>query len=197
MYLLVLQYFRIWSGAQSVSIVLILRRKDLLSRQSVMACEPRTLNDLPDEILLKILSHLGPEDLSFNVTRVCKRWNRLAKDKILWKKHSYICYHSSDISRIAQVRCTALLGFRTNYLMNFAPSGILKVLNLKEHFVNWTSFHPEVRQVSRGLHCVTPSGCVCVHAMLQPWLQVLFHLRAEILTLIYFCNVYFEFLSLV
>jgi hypothetical protein len=108
------------------------------------------MKDLPDEILLKILSHLGPEDLSLNITKVCKRWNRLAKDKILWKKLSYICYRSADINRIAQVRCTALLGFRTNYLTNFAPSGILKVQNLKEHFVNWTSLHPEVRQVSRS-----------------------------------------------
>jgi len=35
--------------------------------------------------------------------------------------------------------------------MNFAPSSVLKVKN--------TSFHPELRQVSRGLHCVTSSGC--------------------------------------
>ena len=47
----------------------------------------------------------------------------------------------------------------------------------------------ELRQVSRGLHCV--------YAMLQPSLHVLFLLWAQILTLIYPCNVYFEFLSLV
>jgi hypothetical protein len=55
--------------------------------------------------------------------------------------------------------------------MNFAPSSVLKVKNVKEHFRNWTSFHPELRQVSRGLHCVTSSACngnFCVHAMLEP-----------------------------
>jgi len=34
----------------------------------------------------------------------------------------------------------------------------------------------------------------CVHALLHPWLQVLFVLWAEIFILIYFCNVYFEVL---
>jgi hypothetical protein len=79
-----------------------------------MASEPTSLNDLPDEILLNILSYFGPEDLCFVIARVCERWNILAKDKILWKNLSYSCDHSSDRSRIAEVRCTALLGFSTN-----------------------------------------------------------------------------------
>jgi hypothetical protein len=79
-----------------------------------MASEPASLNDLSDEILLKILSLVGPQDLCLNIAKVCKRWNVLAKDKILWKKLSYSCDGSSDISLIAQVRCTIVLGFRTN-----------------------------------------------------------------------------------
>ena len=78
-----------------------------------MASEPMSLNDLPDEILLKILSHFGPEELCLIFAKVCERWSALAKDVIIWKKLSYICDRSSDISRIAEVRCTALLGFRT------------------------------------------------------------------------------------
>jgi hypothetical protein len=89
------------------------RRKDVFSEPSVMASEPMILNDLPDEILLKILSHLEPEDLCLNIAKVCERWNVLAKDKILWKTISYRCDNSSGISLIAQVRCTALLGLRT------------------------------------------------------------------------------------
>ena len=38
------------------------------------------------------------------------------------------------------------------------------------------------------------TGNSCVHAMFQTWLQVLVLLWAEILTLIYFSNVYFEVL---
>ena len=89
-------------------------RKDVCSETSVIACEPRSLNDLPDEILLKILSHFGPEDLCLIIAKVCEKWNVLTKDKILWKTLSYSCNGSSDISRIAEVSCTALLAFRTN-----------------------------------------------------------------------------------
>ena len=89
------------------------RRKDVCSEPSVMASEPTSLNDLPDEILLKILSYFGPEDLCFIIAKVCEKWNILAKDKILWKTLSYSCDRYSDISRIAEVRCTALLGFST------------------------------------------------------------------------------------
>jgi hypothetical protein len=90
------------------------KRKDVCSEPVVMASEPSSLNELPDEILLKILSHFGPEDLCLNIGKVCKRWNVLAKDVVLWKTLSYSCDSSSDISRIAQVRCTALLGFGAN-----------------------------------------------------------------------------------
>jgi hypothetical protein len=108
-----------------------------------MASEPMSLNDLPDEILMDILSHFGLENLCLIIAKVCEKWNALAKDIILWNKLSYSCDRNSDISRIAQVRCTALLGFRANWLTNFAPSSVLKVQNLKEHFGTWTSFHPE------------------------------------------------------
>jgi hypothetical protein len=107
-----------------------------------MASELMSLNNLPDEILLEILSHFGPEDLCLIIAKVCEKWNIFAKDIILWKKLSYSCDASSDISRFAEVRCTTLLGFRTNWLMNFAPSSVLKVQNLKEHFRR-TSFYPE------------------------------------------------------
>ena len=117
----------------------------MCSESSVMASEPMLLNDLPEEILLKILSYFGSEDVCFIIAKVCKRWNILAKNVILWKKLSYECDSSTDISRIAEVRCTALLGFRTKQLMNFAPSSVLKVEKLKSHFRIWTSFHPEVR----------------------------------------------------
>jgi hypothetical protein len=90
------------------------RRKDACSETSVIACEPRTLNDLPEEILLKILSYFGPENLCLIIAKVCEKWNVLAKDKILWKTLSYRCDPSSHFSRIAEVRCTALLGCRTN-----------------------------------------------------------------------------------
>ena len=79
------------------------RRKDVFSEPSVMTSELRSLNDLPHEILLKILSHFGPEELSLIIAKVCKRWNALAKDVALWKTLSYNCDRSSNISPIAEV----------------------------------------------------------------------------------------------
>ena len=89
------------------------RRKYVCCEPSVMAGEGTSLNDLPDEILLKVFTHFGPEDLCLKIAKVCKKWNMLAKDMILWKNLSYHCDWSSDISHIVQVRYTASLGFRT------------------------------------------------------------------------------------
>ena len=82
----------------------------MCSETSTMASEP-LLSDLPDEIQLKILSYCGPEDLCLNIAEVCKKWNVLAKDVSLWKKLSYECDSSSDISRITEVRCTTFSRF--------------------------------------------------------------------------------------
>jgi len=86
----------------------------MFSEPTVIANELRSLNDFPDEILLKILSHFGPEELCLIIAKVCERWNALAKDMLLWKTLSYNCGRSSDIRRIAEVRCATLLGFMTN-----------------------------------------------------------------------------------
>jgi len=77
-------------------------------RKDVCFETPTSLNDLPDEILLKILSYFGPEDLCCIIAKVCERWNILSKDKTLWKTLSYSCDYFSDISLISKVRCTAL-----------------------------------------------------------------------------------------
>jgi hypothetical protein len=79
-----------------------------------MASKMTSLNDLPEEILLHIFSHFGPEDVCLIIAKVCKKWNVLAKDKTLWKTLSYSCDYSFEFSRIAQVSCTALLGFGAN-----------------------------------------------------------------------------------
>ena len=62
------------------------KRKDVCSEPSVMASKPSSIHDAPDEILLTILSHFGPEDLCLIIAKVCKRWNALTKDVALWKK---------------------------------------------------------------------------------------------------------------
>jgi hypothetical protein len=75
-----------------------------------MASQTTSLNDLPEEIILKILSHFGPEELCLIIAKVCEKWNVLAKDMTLWNTLSYHCELSSSISRITEVRCTTFLG---------------------------------------------------------------------------------------
>ena len=86
----------------------------MCSEPFLIASQPRSLNDLPVEILLNVFSHFGPEDLCLIIAKVCERWSVLAKDMVLWKTLSYECNLSSNISHIKEVRCYALLGFRTN-----------------------------------------------------------------------------------
>jgi len=52
----------------------------VFSEPSIMASKLTSLNDLPDEILLKVLSHFGPQDLCLNIAKVCEKWNVLAQD---------------------------------------------------------------------------------------------------------------------
>jgi hypothetical protein len=90
------------------------RRKEKSSDKTLIVGEPRTINDLPDEVLLKILSHFGLEDLCFKIAEVCKRWNDLSRDVTIWKKISYSCYYFSDISEVLKVRLAVMLEFRAN-----------------------------------------------------------------------------------
>ena len=114
LYLLVLQFFGpVYEQVQMAGALHSYKgRRDVCSETSIIASQPRSVNDLPEEILLKILSHIGAEDLCLIIAKVCKRWNILAKDVVFWKTLSYHCDDSSDISRIKQVRCIALLEFR-------------------------------------------------------------------------------------
>ena len=79
-----------------------------------MASIPTSINDLPEEVLLEILSYFGPEDLCLIIAKVCERWKCLAKNVMLWKDLSYHCGRSSNISLIKKVRCTTFVWFKTN-----------------------------------------------------------------------------------
>ena len=57
------------------------------------------INQLPDEILLKIFSKLTFSD-KFKSARVCKRWSHLVYDKNNWKSLSFVDWQSSKILSI-------------------------------------------------------------------------------------------------
>jgi hypothetical protein len=90
------------------------RSEDVSSEPTALTGKPMSINDIPNEIMLKILSYVGPEDLCRTVAKVCERWNALAKDVTLWNTLSYSCDRTSVIRHVVKVRCAALLGLSTN-----------------------------------------------------------------------------------
>lgn len=75
-----------------------------------------TINDLPNEILLRIFAYIPQPELYYNVKKVCRRWSSIAIDNTLWKsiyapeeiptevlvewiKHSRLLTHLSIINR--------------------------------------------------------------------------------------------------
>jgi hypothetical protein len=114
--------------------------EEVPSEPSAIASKPRSINDLPDEILLKILSYFGPEELCVNIAEVCKKWNSLSRDVTIWKKACFKCYHKLRIERVVQVRCAVMLGFRSNQFVKSALLNVLKnrFLNCKENLGIWT-----------------------------------------------------------
>jgi hypothetical protein len=59
------------------------RRKVVCTKPTLNASEPKSLNELPHEILLKIFSHFGPEDLALTICKVCQRWKDIAENVAL------------------------------------------------------------------------------------------------------------------
>jgi hypothetical protein len=92
------------------------------SEPYVIASEMRSINDLPGEIMLKMFSYVGPEELCLIIPKVCARWKALAKDAILWKTLAYNCDRSFDIIHLAQMypfeRISSLLVLCCNLCWN-------------------------------------------------------------------------------
>ncbi|PSN39334.1 hypothetical protein C0J52_13302 [Blattella germanica] len=45
----------------------------------------KVINDLPNEMLLKIFAHLSIEDLALSIQHVSERWHQISKDDVLWR----------------------------------------------------------------------------------------------------------------
>nr|XP_020634844.1 F-box/LRR-repeat protein 12 [Pogona vitticeps] len=59
------------------------------------ARSPPSLSDLPDCLLLMILAWLPPRD-RLGGARICRRWNRLVRDKFLWRHVDLTSYKISS-----------------------------------------------------------------------------------------------------
>ncbi|XP_010893994.1 S-phase kinase-associated protein 2 [Esox lucius] len=67
-------------------------------------------DNLPDELLLGILAHLPLQDL-LRMSRVCKRWHRLALDESLWQSVDLVGKAQLD-QALGQVLTAGVLGLR-------------------------------------------------------------------------------------
>lgn len=52
----------------------------------------KTMDDLPDEILLSIFQHLENQDIVSRIAKVCLKWEKLASDSELWRNR-YLFYN--------------------------------------------------------------------------------------------------------
>ena len=58
-----------------------------------------SLNDLPEDILIYILSYLSTKDLC-KASGVCQKWQTLCWDPVLWSNINIANYQDSDISKV-------------------------------------------------------------------------------------------------
>lgn len=79
---------------------------------------PRTLEDLPDEVLSHILLHLEPEETLLNVQLVSWRVYTLVQEPLLWRHHCRASFHYWDEKHDIQRRFRADIG-ETDWLKLF------------------------------------------------------------------------------
>jgi Leucine-rich repeat (LRR) protein len=58
------------------------------------------VDELPDEMLLKIFSYLSMHDISLSVRNVCMRWRTLSKENEIWKDRVYSPHESTPKEEI-------------------------------------------------------------------------------------------------
>lgn len=62
-----------------------------------------SINDLPDDVLLKIFEYVAYEDLALNVSCVCLRWKNIVDDPALWCGSTYACDERQSLDRVLQI----------------------------------------------------------------------------------------------
>ncbi|GLH14708.1 Uncharacterized protein GBIM_19046 [Gryllus bimaculatus] len=80
----------------------LMLRCEWLQKDQKMA-RIKTINDLPDEILVEIFSYLTVEDLATRVRKVCSRWEEVAKENKLWRNLTYTPSNKTSLDQIIEV----------------------------------------------------------------------------------------------
>lgn len=76
-----------------------------------------SLNDLPEDLLIFIFSHLPSRDLC-RASGVCSKWQKLCWDPLLWSTISISNYQDSDINKVLRTILTKLAMDTQGYCLN-------------------------------------------------------------------------------
>ncbi|XP_039293101.1 F-box/LRR-repeat protein 17 isoform X1 [Nilaparvata lugens] len=60
----------------------------------------KTINDLPEELLINIFLELDILEISTNVMNVCLHWRRVAMSESVWRKLKFVCTNTMESFRI-------------------------------------------------------------------------------------------------
>lgn len=146
-----------------------------------------TLNDLPEDILIFILSYLSTKDLCM-ASGVCQKWQTLCWDPVLWSNIQISNYQDSDINKVlrnllaklamdTQGYCITIHSIKLNGCELLSDKGLGFIarfcIDLEELDVSGCCCI-----TSKGLHdillnCHTlthlnTSGCTCVNSISAP-----------------------------
>ena len=146
-----------------------------------------SLNDLPEDILILILSYLSTKDLC-QASGVCRKWQALCWDPVLWSHINITNYQDSDINKVLRNLLAKLAMDTQGYCMTVHTiklSGCELLSDKGLGFIARFCIDLEDLDVSgcccitsKGLHdillnCQTlthldTSGCTCINSISAP-----------------------------
>lgn len=97
-----------------------------------LACTKSVASLLPDEILLKIFSHLTTEELGKSVIPVCNRWRDVGYDPVLWQ---HVVLHRDELDRRESVltllrRCPSLQSLTIEKSASASPPDVSDIISV-------------------------------------------------------------------
>ena len=146
-----------------------------------------TLNDLPEDILILILSYLPTKDLCV-ASGVCQRWQTLCWDPVLWTNISITNYQDSDINKVlcnvlsklavsTQGYCITIRSIKLSGCELLADKGLgfiarfcidLEELDVSSCCCITSKGLQDVLLNCHNLYHLDTSGCTCVNSLSSP-----------------------------
>ncbi|XP_029521826.1 F-box DNA helicase 1 [Oncorhynchus nerka] len=117
------------------------------------------VDDLPEEVLMLVLSLLPAEDLYCNVSLVCQRWRNIVTQSLFvpWKK-LYYRYTKKEIDAVKEIN--AIL--ETHRIIKDDQESILHIVEFMAQYKPSQKVKPESVLQSVRTHCLFPQAEACI-----------------------------------